>query len=160
MAIIPKLTLLGWKEIEAATDLDRLRLVLEVLPDEKLMRHLEKLRGRGRNDYPLAFEVTKASESDAAHLLSLVEQSEEKHPELAERVEELAADRGYDSGELNSVLYEEHGIKPIIDTRRLWKEEPEERRELFFYGFEKDRQRCARIKGLWPLLRPKLPCAL
>jgi hypothetical protein len=34
-------------------DLERLVLVLEGLPDEKLMQKLEKERGKGRNDYPV-----------------------------------------------------------------------------------------------------------
>jgi transposase len=33
--------------------LERLRLVLEYMPDEKLMQKLEKERGLGRNDYPV-----------------------------------------------------------------------------------------------------------
>lgn len=53
MAIIPQPNLFCWKEIDAASDLDRLELVLSVLPDEELMRTLEKRRGRGRNDYPI-----------------------------------------------------------------------------------------------------------
>jgi hypothetical protein len=53
MAIIPQLRLFGWREIEELGDLERLRLVLEYMPDEKLMRQLEKERYKGRNDYPL-----------------------------------------------------------------------------------------------------------
>ena len=327
MAIIPQPALFGWQEIEAASDMDRLKLVLSVMPDEKLMQRLEKLRGKGRNDYPirptwnavlagivfqhpsiaslrrellryaelrqvcgfdlilgekavptddafshflgllmenqaelealfhdlvrklgqalpdlgnklavdskaipsfgkpvraeekreeddrrrdtdadwgtktykgsrkdggkwekltrwfgyklhilvdsayelpLAFEITKASEADSLHLIPLVEQNEERNPEVAKRAEELAADKGYDSEENNQTLYEVHGIKPIIDTRCLWKDEPDqprvlfgerydvfsydekgrvyctcpitgEQRDMFFHGFEKDR---------------------
>ena len=40
MAIIPQKQLFGWKEIENIGDLDRLRLVIEYLPDEKLMQIL------------------------------------------------------------------------------------------------------------------------
>lgn len=40
---------------------------------------------------------------------------------VVERAEEMAADRGYDSAENNQKLYDEHGINPIIDARRLWK---------------------------------------
>ena len=53
MAIIPQLRLFGWREIEELGDLERLRLVLEYMPDEKLMRQLEKERYKGRDDYPL-----------------------------------------------------------------------------------------------------------
>jgi hypothetical protein len=53
MAIIPQRSLFSWSEIESSSDLDRLRLVLDVLPDEPFMRSLEKRRGRGRDDYPV-----------------------------------------------------------------------------------------------------------
>ena len=53
MAIIPQAFLLNWREIEAASDLDRLRLVLEAIPDEPLMRVLEQERGNGRDEYPI-----------------------------------------------------------------------------------------------------------
>jgi len=53
MAIIPQGRLFSWKEIESRSDLDRLRMVLAVIPDEGLMRKLEDYRGRGRDDYPV-----------------------------------------------------------------------------------------------------------
>lgn len=53
MAIIPQQRLFGWQEIEELGDLERLVLVLEHLPDEKLMCRLEKERGKGRDDYPV-----------------------------------------------------------------------------------------------------------
>ena len=42
-----------WNDLENLGDLKRLHLVLENMPDEKLMRVLEKERYRGRNDYPV-----------------------------------------------------------------------------------------------------------
>lgn len=53
MAIIPQMSLFSWKEIEQLGDLERLRLVLEYLPDEELMIQLEKERKNGRDDYPV-----------------------------------------------------------------------------------------------------------
>ncbi len=53
MAIIPQKRLFCWEEIENLGDLERLALVLRYLPDEELMRALEKERGRGRDDYPI-----------------------------------------------------------------------------------------------------------
>ena len=53
MAIIPQKILFGWEKIDELGDLERLRLVLENLPDEILMEVLEKDRGRGRDDYPV-----------------------------------------------------------------------------------------------------------
>jgi len=44
----------GWEdEINNLGDLKRLKIVLETLPDEKLMRKLERKRGKGRDDYPV-----------------------------------------------------------------------------------------------------------
>jgi hypothetical protein len=40
-------------DIEILGDLERLKLVLETLPDERLMKKLEKKRGHGRNDFPV-----------------------------------------------------------------------------------------------------------
>ena len=40
MAIIAQRKLFGWKEIEELGDLERLNLVFNYLPDEKLMRVL------------------------------------------------------------------------------------------------------------------------
>jgi hypothetical protein len=42
MAIIPQKSLFEWEEIEGLEDLKRLRLVLDYMPDEKLVRILEK----------------------------------------------------------------------------------------------------------------------
>jgi len=53
MAIIAQKKLFGWNEIDELGDLDRLRLVLQWLPDEPLMRALEEKRGRGRDEYPV-----------------------------------------------------------------------------------------------------------
>jgi hypothetical protein len=53
MAIIPQQTLFVWSEIENLGDLERLRLVLEYMPDEELMQSLERKRKNGRDDYPV-----------------------------------------------------------------------------------------------------------
>ncbi|MDC3425727.1 transposase [Aquibacillus sp. 3ASR75-11] len=53
MAIIPQMSLFSWKEIDELGDLNRLRLVLDYMPDEELKRTLEKNRGKGRDDYPI-----------------------------------------------------------------------------------------------------------
>jgi len=53
MSIIPQQTLFVWDEIESLGDLERLRLVIEYMPDEELMQTLEKQRGKGRDDYPI-----------------------------------------------------------------------------------------------------------
>ena len=53
MAIIPQMKLFEWNEIQTLGDLERLRLVLDYMPDEEFMRTLERKRGKGRNDYPI-----------------------------------------------------------------------------------------------------------
>jgi len=53
MVIIPQKQLFGWEEIEALGELERLRLVAKHLPDERLMRTLERRRAKGRDDYPV-----------------------------------------------------------------------------------------------------------
>lgn len=53
MARIINRNLFGWQDIDAASDLDRLKMVLAGIPDEALMNCLERARGRGRNDYPI-----------------------------------------------------------------------------------------------------------
>ncbi len=46
--------LLSWSHVESLDDLERLRRVLDALPDGALIAALEKRRGKGRNDYPVA----------------------------------------------------------------------------------------------------------
>jgi transposase len=53
MAILPQKQLFSWQEIEVLGDLERLVLVFEYMPDEKLMQQLERKRGLGRDDYPV-----------------------------------------------------------------------------------------------------------
>ena len=53
MAIILQKQLFGWQEIDELGDLQRLLLVVNHLPDEKLMKKLEQERCKGRNDYPI-----------------------------------------------------------------------------------------------------------
>lgn len=57
MAIIQNLNLFSWKKFhndeKTLGDLERFILVIETIPDNKLMEALYKLRGNGRNDYPI-----------------------------------------------------------------------------------------------------------
>jgi hypothetical protein len=52
MAIVPQ-KLFGWEDVEELGDLERLVLIIETLPDEKLVRAMELERFRGRDDYPV-----------------------------------------------------------------------------------------------------------
>jgi len=54
MATIPQFSMFVWEnDLKNLGDLKRLQLVLDSLPDEKLMQTLEIERGHGRNDYPV-----------------------------------------------------------------------------------------------------------
>lgn len=44
----------SWDEADSISDLNRLRLVLDALPDCDIISALEQMRANGRNDYPVA----------------------------------------------------------------------------------------------------------
>jgi hypothetical protein len=73
-------------------------------------------------EMPLGYRVTRASVSDMSQLLSLVGDLREKHPQIHEDIENLSGDKGYDSEDNCRRLYDEHGIKPVIDIRRMWRD--------------------------------------
>jgi hypothetical protein len=83
------------------------------------------------HELPLAFMVSTASEDDMTNLQPLVEDLTKNHKEIADGAQEVAADKGYDSTENNTSLYDDHEIIPVIDNRHLWKEEKEKPRPLF-----------------------------
>jgi len=182
MAKILVLTLFKWQDVEAKSDLERLRLVVNHLPDEALMAKLEGHRKWGRDDYPIrpvwnsilagivyqhsgvdslrrelsrngqlrdqcgfnpqkgsgavpppwvytrflkllfGYRVTRASESDTLQLLPMVKEVREKHRQIYKDMDRAAADKGYDSEANCRQLYDEHGIKPVIDVRRMWRD--------------------------------------
>jgi hypothetical protein len=53
MSIITQKTLFKWKDLENLGDLKRLKLVLENIPDKRLLNVLSHHRCNGRNDYPI-----------------------------------------------------------------------------------------------------------
>ena len=53
MAIIPQKNLFSWEKLEKLPDLKRLEIIFRNIPDEKLMRKLERNRKNGRDDYPI-----------------------------------------------------------------------------------------------------------
>jgi hypothetical protein len=71
-------------------------------------------------ELPMAFRLTEASAGDSPELLPLVEDLENRHPEIEKRSRELAADKAYDSRENKRRLWDGHGIKPLIDIRNCW----------------------------------------
>lgn len=74
-------------------------------------------------EIPVAFEVAPASASEHTELRKLIHQTFDDHPELVQRCTDFTADRGLDSGETKSLLWDEYRIRPVIDTRLLWREE-------------------------------------
>ena len=53
MKIITQLDLFDYSEIEVLGDLERLKYVIDNVPDDKIVEKLNKIRGKGRNEYPV-----------------------------------------------------------------------------------------------------------
>lgn len=53
MKIIPQISIFDYTEIEILGDLERCKLLIENVPDEDIIKNLKKIRGKGRNDYPV-----------------------------------------------------------------------------------------------------------
>lgn len=53
MKIIPQNSVFDYSEIEILGDLERCKLLIENVPDEKIVNKLLEIRGKGRNDYPV-----------------------------------------------------------------------------------------------------------
>lgn len=75
-----------------------------------------------KHEVALAYEITSAHAADNETLPALVEQARGNLPE--NRIKTLAYDKAADDGEVHKLLDRYH-IKPLIQTRKLWKEELE-----------------------------------
>ena len=75
-----------------------------------------------RHEIPVAWRVRRASESEVKQLEGMSEET----PELAKRCRDFSADRGLDSGGLKEKLWDQYGIRPLIEPRELWKQERQE----------------------------------
>ena len=73
-------------------------------------------------ELPVAVNVTPASASEHTELRSMIKETFEGTPELGERCDDFAADRGLDSGKTKALLLDEYAIRPVIDIRELWRE--------------------------------------
>ena len=73
-------------------------------------------------ELPVAFEVTKASEAEQPIAGELLDHLEQNQPLVLQSAEYFMADRGYDDGKLHCRLWDNHGIKPVIGIRNLWKQ--------------------------------------
>ena len=82
-------------------------------------------------EVPLAFEVTKASTGEQPQAQRLLDQMQERHPELLERCGRMSADKGYDHHKLINRLWQQHQIKPIIAVRNCWQDGEHEEDGVF-----------------------------
>lgn len=73
-------------------------------------------------ELPVAFNLTPASHSEVKQGHLLIGKLDTDRPEVLNECEYFAADRGYDDGKLKSTLFDDHDIRPVIDTRNLWKD--------------------------------------
>ena len=116
-------------------------------------------------ELPVAFEVTKASLAERKEMKKLLEKLNIINPEILERCEYACFDRGYDDEDLIKKLFNDYGVKPIIDIRNMWKDKDKtrlfrntknivydyrgaiscycqisgEKRDMSYAGFEKNR---------------------
>lgn len=81
-------------------------------------------------ELPVAYKLTKASASDCPELVPLLDQLDQVQPGLLDQCQYLSADKGYDSRENNRTCWDTYNIKPIIDIRNTWKEDPHLPRQL------------------------------
>lgn len=72
-------------------------------------------------DMPVDYTVTPASASDIVVGRQMLDAMAEHRPELLENADYWLGDKGYDDTLLITTLWNEYGIKPIIDIRDQWK---------------------------------------
>lgn len=75
-----------------------------------------------KHEVALSYEITDTKAGDGETLPALLKQAQANLP--PERIQTLAYDKAADSQEVHEVL-SDAAIKPIIQNRKLWKEEPE-----------------------------------
>ncbi len=74
-------------------------------------------------ELPVRYRVTRASNSEVKEAHKMIGDLTEIHPNVLQRCDELAADRGgFDDGKLIIKLWDDYGIKPVIDIRNLWRD--------------------------------------
>ena len=78
------------------------------------------------HEVPVAFAVTRASASEPRVLPGMLEALFTEMPRLAGRCADFSADRGLDNAAQKRQLWDEWNIRPLIDTRLMWRVEKEE----------------------------------
>jgi Transposase DDE domain len=75
-----------------------------------------------KHEVALAYHITDTKAGDNERVETLVEQAQANLP--AGRIETLAYDKAADDEQVHQTLFR-HGIKPVIQNRSMWQEEPE-----------------------------------
>lgn len=75
-----------------------------------------------KHEVVLAYQVTSANASDSGQIKDLVRRAQANVP--AGRIETLAYDKAADDAQVHALL-NEAGIRPLIENRRLWKDQTE-----------------------------------
>lgn len=78
-------------------------------------------------DLPVAYSITKASTPDINEAHKIIDNLQEKQPEILEKCDTFEADRGYDDTKLIKELWNNHDIKLVIRIRNMWKDGEETR---------------------------------
>ncbi len=77
-------------------------------------------------EIPVTAALTKASAPEGKAIDGMLPEMFEETPDLTQRYRDMGADRGYDNGPLKKALWEIWQIRPIIDTRLMWRNEKAE----------------------------------
>lgn len=75
-----------------------------------------------KHEVALAYEITDTKAGDGETLPVLLQQAQANLP--AGRIETLAYDKAADTNDVHELL-SDAGIKPVVQMRRLWREDPE-----------------------------------
>ena len=78
------------------------------------------------DEVPVAFEVTRASDPEAKVLPKMLETLFARASQMADRCDDFSADRGLDNAPQKKQLWDRWSIRPLIDTRLMWRVEKEE----------------------------------
>lgn len=76
-----------------------------------------------RYEIPVAMHLTPASHAEQPELRAMIKELFAETPALAQRCGNFSADRGLDGAETKALLWDDDAIRPLIDTRELWREE-------------------------------------
>ncbi len=73
-------------------------------------------------ELPVAWTVTRASTADITEAPTLLAQLRDQHPLALRAARVLTADRGYDATAWIQSLWDDYGIKPVIEIRNMWQD--------------------------------------